>query len=942
MIYTIPASSSLVDLVARQILSEEESKNWGISKFLIILPTRRACKSMREAFLRESNGRTLLLPKITSLYDIDFLAPDIPEAISSMERLLLLMQLCQKMTEFSADKSLQLAVALASLLDEFYQNEIPLDVLQNVVPENLAQHWQETLRFLDIIKNQWPRILSKRRQIDVADRQIRVLKKLTAEWLKTPPDMSVFVVGFMGGLPSTEDFLNVVRLMPSGRVILPYLDIEMDDSDWNAVDETHPQFQLKKLLNKMDVNRKNIAVLGIKDWQHRQNLINASMKPAQNTHKWRGETVFQKSSIDSIRFIQCSTPSNEAFTIACELRRVLEVPSKTAMLVTPDRNLARRVVSEMKRWNVLLDDSAGIPLSKTIVGNYLLLLATAGLEKTETALLSALKHPLAQDGEKLGTLKLKIRKVEKQARESQTPLSLPLSTDLRPFFHFFEYENVEVSFSELFFAHIELAEKLAKTADRSGEERLWHGAEGEKMALFLNEIKDFADKIPPLQPMHYPLFFKELLSQETVRPLYGMNQRLSILGPIEARLQHSDEVIIGGVNEGTWPELPVSDLWLSRPMRQACGLPLLEEKIGIMAHDFSSLLMNDKVILTRSEKQDGTPTLPSRWILRLQALLEASHVRWLPEKEEIVSFVQSIDDKKVLSRPMPKPPLSARPKKLSITKIEEWMKDPYSIYARFILGIRKLEDLDEDVSLKDYGILVHHVLEKFLTDFPQGTDIHVLLKMGDEAFDQSPLTGAALAFWKPKFKRVAQWFICQQKERQNNIKTSYLEKTGEMQIQLDSGGVFTLTGKADRIDVLKDDSLEIIDYKTGTPPSSQDVASGFSPQLPLEGALLKGNSFADIQETKDKLIHDMAYWSLLGDERGGQIKSVAGSKQSQQKSEELVALAMEGLRRLISLFENEETPYVPCPSTKHLIYNDYEHLERLPEWITSAQEDDDL
>ncbi len=935
MISTISSVHSFADIFTDKLIKEQDSI-WGLSRIQIFLPTKRAIKTIKDAFLRQSNGQTMMLPKMVALYDMDTDNPDIPNSISPLERQFLLMRLCQQRHNLSPDKAFQLAASLAHLLDEMHQYEISLNCLDNIVPDVYAKHWQQTLMFLDIIREFWPQILAEKNLIDPGERYVRIIDSQINEWQKNPPKENIYAVGFTGGTPCLERFLKAVNQLPNGHIIIPDLNTLISDEDWEAIDETHPQFHLKKLLTFLDIDRKQVCSW-VNESNERQRFIHESLKPAQTTNTWKDIKPFQSNVLDGIRFINCTTPVSEALTIAIELRKVLETPGKTAALVTTDRNLSRRVISEMKRWNIILDDSAGTPLAKTPIGSYLLLLANAAQERTDNSLLALLKHPLSTDGEAIGMLKLKVRDWEKSAREQNIPLEPQLKTNLESFFTFFK-NSAPVRLETILKEHLKVAEELAQTTDRTGKERLWGKEEGEQAALLLTEIQNYINDQSFILPMHYPSFLNALFMNVNVRPLYGMHPRLDILGPIEARLQHPDLVIIGGMNEGTWPQTIEADPWFSRPMRASCGLPLPEEKIGILAHDFAHLMMTKEVIITRSLKQDGTPTIPSRWFSRIEALLGISNLTLPQEEENFVSALQSIDAQEIPTRPMPTPPVEARPKRLSITRVEEWMKDPYSIYARFILDLKKLNNLDEELSLKDYGIAIHKALEEFLKITPPCADINVLLDLGNKAFEKVGFTPALLAFWKPKFERLAVWFIQQQKERLKSNPHFYLEEKGSLLIPLSNGKTFELTGKADRIDIYNGNHAEIIDYKTGTPPSSSEVKKGESPQLVLEGALLKQNAFPNIPHQDNVIIDNLTYWRLTGTQKGGEVKAII-NKKNKLNPDELIEKAMYGLQKLIECFENKETPYTSCPKSKKLTYNDYEHLERLPEWMNSDEED---
>lgn len=937
MIYTISSIHSFSDLLAQKLIEKSSDDVWGMSKTTIILPTRRAVKTLKEAFLRQSEGKTFLLPKMVSLADMDILAPDIKEPISSLERQLILMQMIIKKTPVSPDKALRLAGSLAAFLDEMESFEVPLERLFEIVPDSFAEHWQETLSFLEIIRVYWPEILKEKNKIDPALHQIQILRHLIAQWQKNPPQTPFIAAGFTGGLPIVETFLKTLANLPKGDVILPHLDLSLDEDTWNALDETHPQFQFKRLLKQMDVKVSDVI-----EWEpissERSRLISMALLPATRTYLWNTARPFSQDVLQNITRIDCKGPESEALAIALELRRVLETPGKTAALVTNDRNLSRRVISEMKRWNITLDDSAGTPLSKTPTGIYLILMAEAAVSQKATDLLALLKHPLATDGSSYTEFRRKIHLLEKQARKSQTPFHPHLQTDLQPFFRFF-INPVTVPFALLLKTHLQTAEALATSLDKTGAERLWKNEDGEASSALLTELMELAEKIGEIEPIFYPAFLTSLLETISIRPKYGMHPRLDILGPIEARLQHPDVVIIGGMNEGTFPKTPESDPWLNRPMRSVLGLPLPEEMIGLSAHDFSHIFMAPSVILTRSLKVDGTPTIPSRWLLRLEAVLKASQIPFNIQEVDLSCLLTKADTFTPAERPAPTPPIEARPQKLSITAVETWMRDPYSIYARYILGLKPLPELDEDVSIREYGNAVHAALEQFLSLTPPSTDMTLLLQLGDEALRKNGFNEATLAFWKPKFERTAKWFIERQKERLARRPVSYLEKKAELTFETPTNRSFTLYGKADRVDVFPEQKAEIIDYKTGTPPSNNEVEMGYAPQLVLEGILLQNNAFEDIPAHLS--VSDLAYWRLTGRKAGGEIASILPKRRAQITPEVLIEAAMQGLRSLINAYEDPQTPYPSCPRMdKKPKYNDYEHLARTAEWINGQEEQD--
>ena len=925
MIYNISSVHSFADLLVQQVLEKAKNDVWKLSKMSVFVPTRRAALTLKEAFVKNSGTQTILLPKIIPLADLDTFLTDIPEPIGRLERQLLLMKLILAKQPTSFDKAFEMAASLAEFLDEIENFDIDPNRLKDIVPNDFAEHWQQTIDFLEIIMSFWPQILQEKQKSDIVAYKNQLLKDMIAHWKENPPSRTIIAAGFTGGLPIIEDFLLALSHLPDGHIYLPDVDLKMPDEVWDNLDETHPQFEIKRLIDKLSVSRKQIQDICPVDSQ-RFDFVSVSMYPSDQTQKWQTMPAFSSNVLDGLSYIECQTPQTEALTIAFYLRQVLQTPNKTAALVTTDRDLARRVISQMRQWDIELDDSAGKTLLQTPLGTYLLLLANAAVSGEDTDLLALLKHPLATDGDAFNSFRMKVHQWEKEARKDKRTFCPPLTTDLSPFFNFFS-NPVLVPFKTLLLAHIKVAEALATSKDKSGAERLWSKEWGQKASDLFTELLEYADKIGDIQPVTYPAFLTSLLKNVSFRPKYGMHPRLDILGPIEARMQHPDCVIIAGMNEGTWPAIPDTSPWINRPMRTTLGLPLPEAKIGVSAHDFVHTMMAKEVIITRSLKVDGTPTRPSRWLMRMQAVLEASNLSLVPLNEDIVDLTQTPATVTPSVRPQPVVPVRVRPTKLSFTQIETLKKDPYAIYASKILKLLPLEDLNADLSIRDFGIIIHKSLERFLKEYPKERKIDVLEKIGIEELQKTNLSETKQAFFMAKWKKIAVWFITQQSKTQGV--PYFLEKEISVVFPLNEEKNFTLCGKIDRVDKISEDEALLIDYKTGTPPSLKEVRQGYSPQLPLEALALR-KSFPDFPPVKQ-----MEYWQISGKDSGGKVVPVSSP-------EEIISKAEEGFLRLLRFFEKEDTPYVACPDldTKPR-YNDYEHLERLAEWSTQKDEDAD-
>lgn len=953
----------------------------AMAKWRIFLPTRRACRSLAEAFIRANGGRPLLLPRITPLGDIDedelaFRPSDgadeqghdravlaaVPPAIAPLRRQLLLARLVTKHKDgaISPDQAVRLAGELARLLDQVHTEGLDFSALQDLVPDDFARHWQITLKFLAIITEHWPRILAEEGAIDPADRRSRLLLAQAKLWRERPPEAPVIAAGSTGSIPATAELLAVVAQLPRGVVILPGLDTAADAVTWEALEPSHPQFAMARLLERMGTARAKVGT-----WPAlarssgpsrtpRVRLINLALRPAASAHAEAAWPPLEQA-LEGVSRLVAPTPQEEARAIALVLREALEHPHRRAVLVTPDRAIARRVAGELQRWGVAVDDSAGVPLAKTPPGTFLRLTARMLVEAlAPVPLLAALKHPLAACGLAPHAFRWRVRRLERRVLRGPRPApglaGLRAAVDhagdallgdtigrldaaILPFMELDQAGRQPLSI--LLAAHLAVAEALAAGKGEPGARRLWAGEAGEQALAFAAEVAEAADDAPSVSVRAYPALLDELMSGRTVRPRYGRHPRLSILGPLEARLISADVVVLGGLNEGTWPARADTSPWMSRPMMTAFGLPEPERRIGLAAHDFAQGFCAPEVYLSRAARVERTPTVPSRWLVRLEnVVLGGEMTEWLAGASPHLHWQGLLDrpaEVGPVAAPSPCPPVKARPRALSVTQIETWMRDPYSIYARHILGLRRLDPLDADASAADYGQFVHHALEAFIAAYPKALPADAedrLLALGRERLGAHEDRPSVLAFWWPRFQRIVRWFIELERERRGGVAAMAGEVKGEIAFDAPAGR-FTLSARADRIDTLRDGDLVIIDYKTGMVPKKKELEAGFAPQLPLEAAIAVRGGFAGVPPGA---VAALEHWRLHGKIEGGERCPV--------KAADVGALAEEafaGAAALVARFDLPATPYPSRPRSSHAPkFSDYEHLARVREWSAGA------
>lgn len=955
-IFNIRLSSPFWDTLAELYMNEFADDNLAVASTLFLVPNRRACQALTAAFIRKQGLKPTILPQIVPIAEIDddeiffngyaanhpFLSA--VHTISKEERLFLFTRLIMSkpydfgIKKISLAQAINLSLELGNLIDTACNQGLSFDKLYDLVPEKYATHWQETLKLLKIITEFWPKILEERQAVDVCEFKKQLLLHQSMLWREEHTQKNIIAAGITASFPAIVDILNTIKNLPNGRIYFSGIDRFADNSYWETIDESHPQYELKELLYLLNIKREDIEDVFIKVNTEREKFISELMRPASVSDKWRElkNTINLSEATKGIQFINCNSQRDEAAAIALKIREIINIPEKTTALVTYDRNLARRVAAELERFEIKVDDSAGLPLHLSPVGVFLRLIAESAEDRTsEIKTISLLKHPFTLCKSTPAEFRKMAYDYELQLRKKNAELT-EINDVIKKFYESLEEFSNAISCSEIEFCdilrlHIKTAEALAASADDT-KNILWRGDAGKSAANFFTKVLESAPVLGKINGKDYLPLICELMAYESVRSSFGTHPRISILGPIEARLHNFDYVILGEVNEGIWPKPAQADMWMSRPMKKDFGFNLPEKNIGILAADLCGFLAADNVILTRAERVDGTPMKKSRWLLRMETILKAlsSDIESLNNKDFFL--IANMIDKPKTYEPIkasaPCPPVSARPRKLSASGVDLLVQDPYSAYAKYILKLYPLDELDVEMDQRDYGTLIHAIIEEFNNLYPHklpDNALDILLNLGEKHFEKLHIDWDKKAFWYPKFVKTAQWILEQEREYRTNVKQIHNEISGEITYNFPSGD-FTFTAKADRIDELKDGSINIIDYKTGQIASKKQVLSGHALQLLLEGLIAQKNGYQSICNTK---VNNLIYWQL-----GKKSLEIEAQK------EDVIAKCEDYLLKLVSTFDFETTPYHSRPTPKFIPKNkDYEHLSRIKEW--SVLEDGD-
>jgi len=955
-LFSISAGQPFADVLAGWVLERYGSDAIALPKVLLLLPSRRACLSLREAFLRSTGGKPTLLPRMQPLGDVDTdvmlsgLAgaantPMAPTPSGEHKRIFILARLIRAYhgahgRNERMDHALQQATDVAELLDELEREGGNLSALHGLVPDQFASHWQQTTDFLNIVAEHWPAIAADKKLVGIEAWRNQALRSLAAMWEKSPPDHPVIAAGSTGSIAATSNLLRVIAGLPQGAVVLPGVDMKASEAYYEHSEESHPQWGLKSLLGELSVSRADVQLLGAPE-AARAALISRALCPAECFSDWHSVPQDVAKAVEGLALVTCADQQEEASSIALMLRETLETEGKTAALVTHDRKLARRVAAQMQRYGVQVDDSAGKALAVTPAATLMRLL----LEVTESnaapvKLLALLKHPLARVGmERIACLEaaralenellrgvcpsdgikgLRAIAQRKNASREVKALLTALEEMLAPLQQRF-HSGGTCELKVLLEMHVASATGIA------GEE-LWQGNEASTLAELFENLREAAEEAGDVEVSAYPALFDVLLAGKAVRPEFGVHPRIRILSPIEARMQSFDRIILGGMNEGSWPQEAASDPWFNRAMRKAVGLPMPEVQIGLSAHDFTQLAAAGEVIITRAQKVDGSPTSPSRWWVKMETLIGHYGLLDKLQSSNYATWADRLDKTDIVepcARPLPVPPLTARPKEIAITQVEKWLKDAYAFYARSVLKLKKLKDVDADPAAADFGDDVHKVLQLFAERYPAALPdnaLRDLLHIGHDTFAQKygNYYPVVQAWWWPRFEQMAEWLLLQEAKLRPDAERVVPEVDGRFELE----GI-TFKGRADRLEKTKTGELAIVDYKTGGAHTKKETAEGNAVQLMLLALLAQeGKWDADLQGALARL----EYWIIGGGRNNGEVRPVENYDASH------LAEVKEKLATLVRAYQQPDKGYAANATSDGNKFNDYEHLARTKEW----------
>lgn len=1001
-IYSIAAHRGFADALVAGIVPRYADADLGLARLTLIVPSSRAARTLSEAFVRHTGTagkRGMLMPRMVAVGDLDLDealgalldplgASEIPPAVEPTRRVLELAQLIALERDKQGDPSipgaalLRLARETARTMDRLLVEEkLPEDLLSEPVLDmlgDLSEHWRRSLRLFAAVQARWRARLDERGEVDAATRRNMLFARAAKTWRAEPPQSPIIAAGVTSASPALARMLRVIAELPQSAVVLPDLDLQLANEAWEELGGagasehpgetrfgsnealTHPQYHLKLLLERMGIARAEV-----RPWHRRgegaseparSRAISSLFLPPKASRSWITLDP-DKRRLSGVRLMTSPTSDEEAQAIAMLVREALETSEKRVAVITADRSLARRVAQHLTRWNIEADDSAGRSLALTSAGRLMGVLSElAAKGPGPVEVIAALAHPLVkrEDNE---ARRAWLRSLRAMDRKLRGPAPAPGLDPLRAVASeagcadWWE-EAVQLLTPLLDLPQsmplCEALDRLAQVAEALAGDAVWAREDGRALATLIENLRLHSREVEtPIAPGDLVSILRDAMDEVAVRPPYGGHPRVAIYGLLESRMARADLVICAGLNEGSWPQAPSADALLAPGVLRALGIPGAEFRIGLAAHDLAGAMGAPEVVLSRAQRDAEGPTLPSRFVLRVEALLgdmvEEHTERAIPAM--LPQLGRAAEPAPEYPRPMPRPTAEQRKASISATALDRLLGDPYQFYARQVLGLSQLDPLAadpfNDPALR--GTLVHEILDAWHSLRASGRtsgradgDAAPIGPFAEEFLRNKPVHPLFWGLWRPRLvtalERFEQWII---EDEALGARTLSTEIKGAMRVD----GI-TVHGVADRIDRLPDGSLAIIDYKSGKPPTKKEVAKGYRLQLGVLGLIARDGAFKHKDDPESSAISGDAtrfeFWSLRKQdgefgERFSPLK--LSSRQDGLEPQEFLPEHKEKLHTAITKYLNGDAPFTAKENPDYPGYSEYDQLMRLEEWV---------
>lgn len=848
-VYSVHWHQDILRLTAQELLARYDAQT--LPHVLVLMPNRRSCVAMREAFA-SLHAEPMFLPRIVPLGDAESellfafarggdVAMEIPPAMGRWQQRLLLAELVRAFEFKRTGKAPVIAHVLAlvediiAIHDNLLREGVDISTLNlhHLALADSSQHWQVNAEFLDLLFSEWPFIEKEKGMVTRAGREQMVLRAITHAWREQPPVHPVWLVGSTGSMAAVRALMGVVHALPQGAVVLPVLDGTLLKT---PVSIGHAQYYLHASLEAM--GNPDITWLGAPDILARQ-------------HLWAGTG----SDAAGIERVTCRHEEEEAGIIGLMVREALEDSNKRVAVITPSPALMERIRLHLRRMDIRVSTPQGQPLAHSAAGRAWCAILECLRASVDVLSLLELLHQEAVHVEAeaqewqsfLRAWRTACRGVQPRQRASERLRALgstyPIAASVARVVHDMEGLHQQSFRLAEWIGHITALVKELAPLSVAGHEAV--AALMEELASASGEMRlDVEDAAALLREgLHAPLRMPDMAA----------HPRVFVLSPMEARLHSFERVILAGFNEGDWPVGYQPSPWLNLGQRGRLGMTPPEAHATLAAHDIQMLGMAQELFITRSLKREGSPTQPSRYLVKLEAQLERTGVTL--QSRPWAAWWHALHDAayQPIAAEAPNPPASARPQWLRVTSLRRLFTDPYALYGEYVLGLRVLEDFDKAPDAASFGSLVHKLIQEMIEHSKSPEDGAWLLERTAHLEGDARLA----AFWLPRIRKILQFVASVHRAR------GVIAPECEMPVTQSVGPV-ELKGKIDRLET-RSDGYSIHDFKTGGAPSAAEMKQGLEPQL-IAYALM-------LCEQTGRAPEDLVYWALPKARHSGSLVS---------------------------------------------------------------------
>lgn len=918
-VFNIPSHEDFLEELINGI--EEKIDKNQLSETLILLPSHRICQELDYKFVQRNFGVNFIPPKMASIGDIeqslsfsifDELA-SLPSAITNTSAKFLLSDLIVRSHKISNAEALNIADNLLKLISKFEKEDLNLNSINKIFLGDAPAHVEKTLDYLKLISNSWPQLLSDKKQTTQLSRRNIFLKKLIKHWGKSSPDHHIILAGSTGTFQSTRLLIKSIASLESGFVVLQGI----ENLEQKHLDETDKYFQLNSLIKSLDLNIQDVDY-----WSNKKEKTSTNKSLLENKE---------------LQYIECTSSQEESKVIGLKVRHLLHLGVDNIGIITNDEKIRTRTQANLKVWNINSESSDGIPFKSTEQCSLLILIFEVYLSNfSPLPLLKLLRHRFCLlDTEKaVSALEIKyLRGIKKynnieslmyvSSKKGDQNISILLQNLYNKILPLYEILKTKKASIRAIFSTIKNIAESISTAPELETPQIWSEESGAKAYDIVNSILNTL----PATKIHAHEFqeiFNHAISEQNIYKSSQTRAKVRILSPIDSRLIKFDYIILAGLNEKSWPSSPEIDPWISSLFYKNIGIPDHRIKIGQSANDFFSLILqHDKILITRSNQNNGSPQIASRFLTEIEIRAKELGEKIITDPLEIKEWVRLINYPQTFIKynaPSVKPPVTIRPSKLSVTQIEKLMRDPYSIYASKILKLKPLEPIDKKPNQLEFGNIVHDIIDTFNNSYAEIKEHQYYQKfidIGEQKLKSLESNPIIHKLWIPRLNKMAEYLA---KYESTSRKSHIIHSESTNEIALTKN--FSLIAKIDRIERnISDNTAVVADFKTGSVPTQEDIKNGFSPQLTLGAFLVESIN-------RNERVIEMIYIQLATSKKLGKITKVKGD------SSKLIKAAQEGILKLVKKYSDPNTAYLICPDhDKRPTYNEFEHLERIDELI---------